>query len=82
MRSPTTRTDNGEINLPKRTASRRKEQTKQVAMEIHGAVPSQMDAAYSGMFATLTSYATINQLTEMFSRSPTVKENIIPKKLR
>ena len=47
-------------------------------MEIHGGSPKNMKPAYGGLFVTLTTGASTNQLKEMCSTSPVLMERVIP----
>ena len=47
-------------------------------MEIHGGSPNNMKPAYCGLFATVSTGAPVDQLREMCSVSPVLKERVIP----
>ena len=47
-------------------------------MEFHGGSPNNMKPAYYGLFATVTKGAAVDQLREMCSVSPVLKERGIP----
>ena len=78
LKSPTTLNEKGDLSGPSRSARRRKEQTKQVAMEIHGGCQSNMEPAYCGLFGTLVTGAPTTTLTKMFSKSPVITTKVIP----
>lgn len=46
-------------------------------MEIHGGSPNNMKPAYCGLFATVSTGAPVDQLREMCSVSPVLKERVI-----
>lgn len=68
----------GDIDGPERTARRKKHETRQAAMEIHGGTLKNMEPAQCGLFATLTTQVPANKLTEMCSKSPVVLTKVIP----
>lgn len=78
LQSPTTLSEKGDISGPKRTANRKKDETRRAAMEIHGGSPNNMKPAYDGLFATVIAGAPVDQLRKMCSVSPVLKERVIP----
>ena len=78
LQSPTTLSEKGDISGPKRSANRKKNETRMAGMKIHGGSPKNMKPMYDGLFATVTTGASVHQLREMCLVSPVLVERVIP----
>ena len=81
QQSPTSMNEQGKVLGPERSARRRKQQTKQVAMEIHGATADNMRPAYEGLFSVINA-APLADLTNLVSKSPKVMTKVLPRLIR
>lgn len=73
-KSPTVLTDEGKLNVPQRSASRRQLETLVAATEVNGGSVEDRSPALDGMFSTLTKYAKTAALSKYFSSSKKMRK--------
>ena len=73
-KSPTVLTDEGKLNVPQRSASRRQLETLVAATEVNGGSVEDRSPALDGMFSTLTKYAKTVALSKYFSSSKKMRK--------
>ena len=73
-KSPTVLTDEGKLNVPQRSASRRQLETLVAATEVNGGSVEDRSPALDGMFSTLTKYAKAAALSKYFSSSKKMRK--------
>lgn len=67
-------TDEGKVNMPQRSASRRRLETLVAATEVNGGSVENRPPALDGMFSTLTNYAKTAALSKYFSSSKKMRK--------
>ena len=72
--SPTQLSDEGKLNLPKRSANRRQLETLVAASEVNGGSVEDRTPALDGMFSTLMKYGTIADLCKYLKSSKKIKK--------
>ena len=73
-KSPTVLSDEGKLNMPQRSASRRRLDTLVAATEVNGGSVENRSPALDGMFSTLTKYAKTAALSKYFSSSKKIRK--------
>ena len=73
-KSPTVLSDEGKLNMPQRSASRRQLETLVAATEVNGGSVENRSLALDGMFSTLTKYAKTAALSKYFSSSKKMRK--------
>ena len=73
-KSPTVLTDEGKLNVPQRSASRRQLEKLVAATEVNGGSVEDRSPALDGMFSTLTKYAKTAALSKYFSSSKKMRK--------
>ena len=74
-KSPTVLTDEGKLNVPQRSGSRRQLETLVAATEVNGgSAVEDRSPALDGMFSTLTKYAKTAALSKYFSSSKKMRK--------
>lgn len=73
-KSPTVLSDEGKLNMPQRSASRRRLETLVAATEVNGGSVENRSPALDGMFSTLTKYAKTAALSKHFSSSKKMRK--------
>ena len=73
-KSPTVLTDEGKLNVPQRSASRRQLETLVAATEVNGGSVEDRSPGLDGMFSTLTKYAKTAALSKYFSSSKKMRK--------
>lgn len=73
-KSPTVLTDEGKLNVPQRSASRRQLETLAAATEVNGGSVEDRSPALDGMYSTQTRYAKTAALSKYFSSSKKMRK--------
>ena len=73
-KSPTVLTDEGKLNVPQRSTSRRQLETLVAAREVNGGSVEDRSPALDGMFSTLTKHAKTAALSKYFSSSKKMRK--------
>ena len=77
--SPTQLTDEGALDLPRRSAHRRQLETLIVAAEVNGGSVENRTPALDGMFSTICKYGKIRDIAKYVSSSQKVRKATVAK---
>ena len=78
-KDPSELSNEGKLNLPRRSAQRRQLETLQAAAEISGGTAENRGAALDGMISTVLKYGKISDITKYFCSSKKMKKAALVK---